>query len=104
MQITEKVACFIVHTKWEDIPIEPSYPIMMTTIKITLKDNRILSGHLEKPKGYPENPLSHEQVAAKYKDCARLVLPQSAITQSLALIESLEEVKDIGQLMQVVSD
>jgi len=85
------------------ILIEPSYPIMMTTIKITLKDDRVLSGYLEKPKGYPENPLSHGQVSAKYKDCARLVLPISAVNQSLALVENLEEIKDIGQLMKVVS-
>jgi len=85
------------------ILIEPSYPIMMTTIKVALKDDQVLSGHLEKPKGYPENPLSHMQVATKYKDCARLVLPVSAVNQSLALMENLEEVKNIGQLMRVVS-
>ncbi len=85
------------------IQLEPSFPMMTTTIKVTLDDGRILSGNLEKPKGYPENPLSHAQVAAKYKDCAQLILSESAVNRSLALMENLEKVENIGQLMQVIS-
>ena len=45
-------------------------------VEITLKDGRQLSKRCDFPPGTPQNPLSDEQLLAKYRSCARLVLPE----------------------------
>jgi hypothetical protein len=38
---------------------------------IKLKDGRVISGRADVPKGNPANRMPHDEVAAKFLDCAR---------------------------------
>ena len=82
--------------------IEPAMNLIATTINVKLKHGDQLSRHVEIPKGWPENPLSEEELVAKYKDCAQFVLSPRDIARSVELLYNLEAVEDITGLMQIV--
>ena len=85
------------------ITLDNEMPMFATKIDIEMVDGKRISKRIERPRGYPENPLSQEEIAAKYRDCAGLVLPQDKIEKSISLFDTLEEVKDISELLGVVS-
>jgi len=82
--------------------IEPDMTMLAATLNVKLKDGRKFSQHVEIPKGWPKNPLSEEELVAKYKDCAQLVLSPSDIDRSVELLKNLEEVEDITELMNIL--
>lgn len=68
---------------------------LTTKITIVLKNGRILSKCVEKPRGDASRPLSQLEIRAKYRQCAGLVLAQAQIDRSIDLIENLEEVDSV---------
>ena len=84
------------------IHIDSSLPMMATIINLELTGGRKLSKRINKPKGWPENPLTDEGLAAKYRDCAGLVLAAGEIEQTLELMGDLEKVKDITKLIDII--
>src|SRR6266481_3216425 len=43
---------------------------MTSILKITMKDGKVISGRAEFGKGSPANPMSFDETAAKFRDCA----------------------------------
>jgi 2-methylcitrate dehydratase PrpD len=82
--------------------IDPAMAMIASTINVKLKDGRQLSQHTETPKGWPQNPLTQEELVAKYKDCAQFVLSPGDIARSAELLENLEDIKDITELMNIL--
>jgi len=82
--------------------IDPDMNMLASTTNIKLKDGRQLSQHIEVSKGWPQNPLSREELVAKYKDCAKLVLSSGDIARSVELLENLEAVLDVTELMNIL--
>jgi 2-methylcitrate dehydratase PrpD len=72
------------------------YNKMTTIIEIRLKDGRTISGRADVAKGNPANPMSYEEVAAKFLDCARFA--KWPIASAKAIVEM---VRGIGQLPDV---
>ena len=60
------------------------YNEMRTAVAITLKDGRILSGRADAAKGHPRKPMSREDLAAKFLDCAAQVMPPERAETLLA--------------------
>lgn len=76
-----------------------------TEMVVTLADGReIRHRSSEILKGFPQQPLTQEELAAKYANCARLVLSPQDVERSLQLLGSLEEVEDITLLMDVARE
>ena len=74
-------------------------------VSITLADGRTVSSpRTEIPRGDPQNPLSREQLAAKFADCAAPVLRTEAIEEAIELIASLDEISDVRELTAAVSN
>lgn len=73
-------------------------------VTVKLRDGRQYTYGVLVPKGAPENPLTTEELVAKYRDCASLALPPEAIEHSLELVTHLEEVKDIAGLADLVTN
>ena len=46
------------------------YNKMTTILAIRLKDGRTISGRADFGKGSPANPMTYDEVAAKFLDCA----------------------------------
>lgn len=82
--------------------IDPDMTMLASTLNVKLKDGRKFSQHVETIKGMPQNPLSEEEMVAKYKDCAQFVLSSGDIDRSLELLNHLEEVEDITELMDIL--
>jgi 2-methylcitrate dehydratase PrpD len=72
------------------------------TVSVALKDGRSLSAQIEHPKGHPANPLSAIALQDKFEDCAYGVLERPDIRRVIELVQGLEQVEDIGALMDVL--
>jgi 2-methylcitrate dehydratase PrpD len=58
---------------------------------------------VEVPKGDPESPLTDEELSAKFIDCTRLTLSQTKIEKALEMVARLESLKNISQLMKLIT-
>ncbi|MFC2021424.1 MmgE/PrpD family protein, partial [Chloroflexota bacterium] len=86
----------VVHPEWSPGAIYTS------PVTIRLKDDSVYAKQIDNPGGSPEAPLSREELAAKYTDCAQGVLSAEQIKRSMELILNLEQMKDTRELMQIV--
>jgi hypothetical protein len=72
---------------------------MTTIIGIRLRDGRTISGRAEFGKGSPQIPMSYEEVAQKFTDCAAYAKWPAGKTRSIVnLVRKLEEVPDLRSL------
>jgi 2-methylcitrate dehydratase PrpD len=69
------------------------------TVTLMLQDGRTLSAQIQHPKGHPANPLTAIALQDKFEDCAYGVLERPDIRQVIDLVQGLEQVDDIGMLM-----
>jgi 2-methylcitrate dehydratase PrpD len=80
------------------------YDKMTTIIRIKLKDGRTISGRSDFAKGSPQIPMSYDEVADKFRDCAKFAnWPDSKAEQVVSLVSRLEDVKDINELTAACS-
>ncbi|MFC2005727.1 MmgE/PrpD family protein [Chloroflexota bacterium] len=72
------------------------------TVTVRLRDGREYSHQVLIAKGRPGNPLTREELVAKYRDCAGFALSREDTEQSLELVLKLEDLDDITELMNLV--
>jgi len=72
---------------------------MTTILEIHLKDGRTISGRADFGKGSPANPMSFDEVAAKFLDCASFARwPASKARSIVETIRHLEDLPDVRTL------
>ncbi|MBI2188975.1 MAG: MmgE/PrpD family protein [Acidobacteria bacterium] len=77
---------------------------MRSTIEVDLIDGRTLVQEAdERYRGGPEKPFTREELHGKFSDCASLVLRPDAIDTMLNRLESLDELRNVRELVHVVS-
>jgi 2-methylcitrate dehydratase PrpD len=75
------------------------YDKMTTIIEITLKDGRKISGQADFGKGSPANPMSYEEVAEKFRECAAFGgWPSEKAEKIVALVARLESVSKVSEI------
>jgi 2-methylcitrate dehydratase PrpD len=75
------------------------YDKMTTILEIVLKDGRTLSGQADFGKGSPANPMSYEEVAEKFRECAAFATwPSGKAKQVVDLIARLESVPKVSEI------
>jgi 2-methylcitrate dehydratase PrpD len=75
------------------------YNKMTTIVKVHLKDGRVVSGSADFAKGSPLIPMSYDEVAAKFLDCAAFAKwPTTKAKQVVEMARKLEEIQDIRKL------
>jgi 2-methylcitrate dehydratase PrpD len=75
------------------------YNKMTTILDIHLKDGRTISGRTDFAKGSPANPMTFEEVAAKFTDCAAFAKWPAAKAQSIVeMVRKLENVPNVRAL------
>jgi 2-methylcitrate dehydratase PrpD len=80
------------------------YDKMTTIINIHLKDGRTISGRADFGKGSPANPMSYEEVADKFRQCADYAHWSEAKTkQIIDFVKGLENASDIRKLTALCS-
>jgi 2-methylcitrate dehydratase PrpD len=93
-----------VHFGVNPIAEAAGYDKMTSIIEIHLKDGRTLRGRADFAKGSPSNPMSFDDVAAKFEDCAAAARwPQTKIRAIIATVRRLEEINKIQELTSLLS-
>src|SRR5579872_1139096 len=73
--------------------VEPSF------LKIYMKDGKIISGRTEPAKGSPENPMTYEEVADKFRGNAEFAKwPSQKAEAVIEAVKSLEGAPDMARL------
>lgn len=73
------------------------------TVTIRLINGRELSRRVDMPEGQPYMPASRAEQIAKYRDCAKRIIPEKQLEACLELMENLEQVDDIRRIMETVT-
>jgi 2-methylcitrate dehydratase PrpD len=75
------------------------YTLLTTFLDVTLKDGRRFSARTDAARGSASLPLSEEEVADKFRGCARFARwPADRAEKAIALVLDLENVSDIRKL------
>ncbi len=75
------------------------YHKMTTILKLNLKDGRVIEGRADFGKGSPAIPMSYDDVAAKFLDCAGYAKwPESKAKAIVEQVRKLEQVADVRKL------
>jgi 2-methylcitrate dehydratase PrpD len=89
----------LIHFGVNPVAEAAGYDKMTTIIDIHMKDGRTISGRADFAKGSPANPMSFDEVAAKFADCAGAAKwPESKSKAIVAVVKRLEDVKDVREL------
>ncbi len=67
------------------------------------RDGRTLRSEVTYPKGDPENPLSWDEMKAKFTTLTAPVIPESRQREIIAAVESLEQSSDVRDLAALLS-
>jgi 2-methylcitrate dehydratase PrpD len=73
--------------------------VEQSILKIYMKDGKIISGRTEPAKGSPENPMTYEEVADKFRGNAEFAKwPPQKAASVIELVKSLERAPDMSRL------
>jgi 2-methylcitrate dehydratase PrpD len=82
----------------------PTYPQAFPGgVRITLTDGSVLEADFPHQQGGPENPLSDDEVVAKYRGNATLALPDSAVDALERAILELDDEEDLGRALAPIA-
>jgi hypothetical protein len=79
--------------------LDESLPPLGTRLTTRLRDGRTFSGECTIEKGHPDNPLTVEEVAAKFRRCAHFAaypLDEAAISKVIENVLMLEKITDVA--------
>lgn len=71
-------------------------------ITITLKNGNKLEKEVTDPKGHPKNPLTQEEIEAKFTSVAGALLPESNQKKLIAVVRNLEDVKSMREVVSLI--
>ncbi|MEX0801580.1 MAG: MmgE/PrpD family protein [Dehalococcoidia bacterium] len=67
-------------------------------LRIALRDGAEHRLRVDTPRGDPSRPLSWDDLAAKFRDCAALALSSDGVERVLAMVERLEDLPNVSEL------
>lgn len=82
----------------------PNYTNVTTLLEIDLADGKTITGRADFAPGSTADPMNFDDVADKFRGCAdHAGWPEGKSTQTIALVERLGELDEIGKLTQTLS-
>jgi len=76
---------------------------MTTIIEVELDDGKVLRTQADFGKGSPANPMSDDELSAKFRECASWGgLEKTRIEEVLRLLWKIEELKDVNDLTRLL--
>src|SRR5712691_1826168 len=76
---------------------------MWTRVTLRLRDGREVSIAPRPVPGHPGSPLSLDQLREKFRDCARIVLPDDRVESVRQMVEDLDGCPDLRSLTAILS-
>ena len=87
-----------------DEEVEACWPDSYPAVAIVeTYDGRTLKGKIDYPKGDPENPVTDEELVAKFKYLTQYCIEPDTCDAIVKLVLSLEETRDIGNLLKLMA-
>lgn len=87
----------------DDEAEQKGYTLLTTFLDVTLKDGRRFSARAEAARGSASLPMTEEDVAEKFRGCARFARwPAERAEKIIARVLDLENVKDIRELTSLL--
>ena len=77
--------------------------VLKGEVAVTLANGAEYSHKIDVPKGDDPNPMTCEELSAKFKDCTHLFLTQTEIEEVLRTIHNLESLGSISELMNRIT-
>ncbi len=71
-------------------------------VSVKTTDGGEFEYRLEHPKGDPENPLSWDELIAKFTSLASQVLPESQCAEIISLVKKVDHLEDISELVDAL--
>jgi 2-methylcitrate dehydratase PrpD len=90
-----------VHPDWK--PGKDIYDKRPDVMTVKLRNGKEYRHEVRTARGCPENPMTDEELLAKYRECAAPAIRDKAIERFIELVWKLEELKNVDELMQAVS-
>ena len=79
-------------------------PMSLTQeVVITLANGAEYSRKVDAPKGEVQNPMTDEELSAKFQDCTHAFLPPTENEKVLGIIHHLESLGNISELMKTIT-
>lgn len=72
-------------------------------VAVTMKDGTIYRGFLEAPKGNPAKPMSFDEIEEKFRDTAKLAIPEKNMESVIERIKNFERLNNIEELLALLS-
>lgn len=73
------------------------------TVTVTLTDGRVLKEAVLTPRGHPGAPLSDDELAHKFRDCAKGLLTEPRMEEALGLLARFGSLRSVAPLMDVLT-
>jgi 2-methylcitrate dehydratase len=71
-------------------------------VTITMKDGTVYSKHVDLPKGQPGNPMTDDEIKAKFSNMAEKLMPKSQVDAIIKTVYNLDDVKDVSELTKLL--
>jgi 2-methylcitrate dehydratase PrpD len=80
------------------------YDKMTTILEIALTDGRVIRDRADFGKGSPANPMSYDEVADKFRECAAYSRwPKAKAERVIEAVKGLESLRDVRELTALLS-
>jgi 2-methylcitrate dehydratase PrpD len=88
-----------VHFRVNEEAEKAGFNKMTTIIAVHMKDGQVIRGRADFAKGSPQIPMSYDEVAAKFQDCAAFAKwPRAKADAIVAAVRKLEDMADVRTL------
>lgn len=74
----------------------------LTTMEIKLIDGRVVKAREEYPRGCPLNPMTRDELRAKFRRLAGVVLSNSRIEEIIEKVDRLEKLHDVSEVIPLL--
>jgi 2-methylcitrate dehydratase len=87
----------------EDPAMTKRYPpARPADLQVRTRDGKIYQKRVDYPKGDPHNPMSDEEVEAKFRKLARPLMSEARVKSIIDCVDNVEHLTDTGQLMELL--
>ena len=88
----------------EDQRLTSIYPGLGMSNRVTVREpgGRLTAAQVDFPKGHPKNPMSKDDIQAKFLGLTRRYLSKEVAKDALLRLWKLEAVKDLGELLDLL--
>jgi 2-methylcitrate dehydratase PrpD len=89
----------------KDKRIEENFPKEWPArVQIDLTNGKQFKKHVRYPKGDPENPLSWQELSAKFESLATRVIPNAGVAQIVRAVSEMKPSSALGEIWKMTAN